>query len=161
IAGDPANYWTRLYLGGHLWITQVMETAYIPAAKTQIIGDAVYRACDVLDGIKDGILNDPRRCHFDPSVLLCKAGDAPDCLTPPQVEAVRKIYQGARTPDGEQIFPPILPGGEAGAGGWSTWITGPDAGRGSHTTLGLPFLRYVAFDNPDWDFRTFRWDLSG
>jgi feruloyl esterase len=158
IAGDPANYWTHLYLGGHLWITQTMQAAYIPATKTQLIGDAVYKACDALDGIKDGVINDPRRCHFDPSVLLCKAGDAPDCLTAPQVESVRKIYQGARTSDGEQIFPGILPGGEAGPGGWSTWITGADPGRGSHTTLGMPFLNYVGFENPDWANRTFRWN---
>src|SRR5579863_4072933 len=139
IAGDPANYWTHLYLGGHLWITQAMQSGYIPAAKTQMIGDAVYKACDAMDGIKDGVLNDPRRCHFDPSLLLCKAGDAPDCLTEAQVDSVRKIYQGARTNDGDQIFPPILPGGEAGPGGWSTWITGNNPGGGSHTTLGMPF----------------------
>ncbi|HEY6345480.1 MAG TPA: tannase/feruloyl esterase family alpha/beta hydrolase [Bryobacteraceae bacterium] len=158
IAGDPANFWTHLYMGGHLWITQIMQSGYIPAAKTQILGDAVVKACDAIDGIKDGILNDPRKCHFDPSALLCKAGDAPDCLTAAQVESVRKIYQGARTAEGDQIFPGILPGGEAGRGGWSTWITGADRGGGSHTTLGMPFLRFVAFENPDWDYRSFRWD---
>jgi feruloyl esterase len=158
IAGDPANYWTHLYIGGHLWITQVMESGYIPVSKTKLIGDAVYKACDALDGIKDGVISDPRRCRFDPSVLACKAGDSPDCLTAAQVEAVRKIYQGARTAAGEQIFPGILPGGEAGAGGWSTWITGTDPGRGSHTTLGMPFLQNVAFENPGWDYRTFRWN---
>jgi len=161
IAGDPANYWTHLYAGGHLWIAQATLTdpaSYIPTTKLQMIGDAVYAACDSIDGIKDGILNDPRRCHFDPSVLLCKSGDAPTCLAQPQVEAVRKIYQGARTSDGEQIFPGIMPGGEAGQGGWSTWITGTDPGRGSHFTLGFPALKNIVFENPDWDFRTFRMD---
>ncbi|MBV8845160.1 MAG: tannase/feruloyl esterase family alpha/beta hydrolase [Bryobacterales bacterium] len=157
IAGDPANYWTHLYLGGHLWITQAMESGYIPASKTQLIGEAVYKACDALDGIKDGVINDPRRCHFDPSALLCKAGDAADCLTSTQVESVKKIYQGGRTPAGDQIFPGVLPGGEAGAGGWSTWITGSDRGRGSHTVLGMPFLQNVGFENPNWDYRGFRW----
>jgi len=161
IAGDPANYWTHLYAGGHLWIAQATMTdpaSYIPSTKLQMISDAVYAACDSLDGIKDGILNDPRRCHVDPSVLLCKSGDAPTCLTSSQVEAVRKIYQGARTSDGDQIFPGIMPGGEAGAGGWSTWITGTDPGRGSHMTLGFPALKNIVFENPDWDFRTFRFD---
>ena len=132
IAGDPANYWTHLYAGGHLWIAQATLTdsdSYIPATKLQAIGEAVYAACDSIDGIKDGILNDPRLCHFDPSVLLCKSGDAQTCLTAPQVEAVKKIYQGARTSDGEQVFPGIMPGGEAGQGGWNTWITGTDPGR--------------------------------
>jgi feruloyl esterase len=163
IAGDPANYWTHLYIGGHLWIALALEgepAGYIPASKTQMIGDAVYAACDALDGIKDGILNDPRKCHFDPSTLLCKDGDAPNCLTAAQVATVQKIYQGARTSDGTQIFPGIMPGGEAGAGGWSTWITGSQPGRSSHVTLGMPFLRNVAFEDPNWDFRTFRFDRS-
>jgi feruloyl esterase len=161
IAGDPANNLTGLFVGGHLWITQAMEgDGYIPASKTQIIGEAVYKACDALDGIKDGIIGDPRRCHFDPSVLLCKSGDAPDCLTQAQVDAVRKIYQGARNSEGEQIFPPILPGGEAGPGGWSTWITGTNRGGGSHSTLGMPFLRQIAFEDPNWEARSFRWERS-
>ena len=163
IAGDPANYWTHLYAGGHLWIAQATLTdpaTYIPTTKLPAIGEAVYAACDSLDGIQDGILNDPRLCHFDPSVLLCKSGDAPTCLTQPQVEAIRKIYQGARTSDGEQIFPGIMPGGEAGQGGWSTWITGTDPGRGSHFTLGFPALKNIVFENPDWDFRTFRFDRT-
>ena len=75
IAGDPANYWTHLYAGGHLWIAQatlIDPASYIPTTKTQMIGDAVYAACDSIDGIKDGILNDPRRCHFDPSVCSAR-----------------------------------------------------------------------------------------
>ena len=161
IAGDPANNWTHLEMGAHLWITQALgndPAGYIPATKTQMIGAAVYAACDALDGIKDGIINDPRACHFDPSALLCKAGDAADCLTGAQVDTVKKIYQGARTSGGQQIFPGIMPGSETGQGGWSTWITGTAPGTGSHTTLGNPFFRYVVFEDPNWDFRTFRFD---
>ncbi len=161
IAGDPANNWTHLYMGGHMWITQALQNdpaGYLPAAKTQTIGNAVNAACDAIDGIKDGILNDPRRCHFDPSTLLCKGADAPECLTAPQVDTVKKIYQGARTSGGQQIFPGIMPGGEAGQGSWATWITGASPGRGSHSTLGNPFFRYVVFEDPNWDFRTFKFD---
>jgi feruloyl esterase len=149
-------------MGAHLWITQALEAtpeSYIPASKTQMIGDAVYAACDALDGIKDGILNDPRKCHFDPATLLCRSGDAPTCLTAAQVETVKKIYQGGRTSDGQQIFPGILPGGE-GPGGWPTWITGAAPGRGSHTSLGMPVFNYLVFNDPKWDFRTFRWDRT-
>ena len=42
-------------------------------------------ACDTLDGVKDGLLENPKRCHFDPNVLLCKGADGPTCLTAPQV----------------------------------------------------------------------------
>lgn len=164
IAGDPANNWTRLTIGGHLWITEALleePGSYIPAGKTKIIGDAVYALCDGLDGIRDGILNDPRGCHFDPSVLLCRNGDAPDCLTAAQVATVKKIYQGARTSTGEQIFPGILPGGEAGPGGWTTWISGINQERpGSHTTLGFPFWRNIVFEDPNWNVRSFRFDRT-
>lgn len=163
IAGDPANYPTHLFMGAHLWITQALQNdpaGYIPASKTQILGNAVYAACDALDGIKDGIIGDPRKCHFDPSTLLCKGGDAPDCLTGAQVATVKKIYQGGHTSDGQQIFPGIMPGGEAGQGGWSTWITGTGPGRGSHSTLGMPFFRYIVFEDPNWDFRSFRFDRT-
>jgi Tannase and feruloyl esterase len=163
IAGDPANNYTHLQMGAHLWITQALQNnpeAYIPSDKTKLIGDAVMAACDALDGIKDGILNDPRRCKFDPSVLLCKSADAPDCLTAAQVDTAKKIYQGVRTETGGQIFPGIIPGSEGGQGGWSTWITGAGPGRGSHTTLGMPFMRNIAFEDPNWDFRTFRWERT-
>jgi feruloyl esterase len=163
IAGDPANYYTHLQIGAHLWITQALQNdaaAYIPAEKTKVLGDAVLAACDALDGIKDGILNDPRRCHFDPSVLLCNTGDKPDCLTAAQVETAKKIYAGIRTETSGQIFPGIIPGSEGGQGGWSTWITGTGPGRGSHSTLGMPFMRNVAFEDPNWDFRTFRWERT-
>jgi feruloyl esterase len=161
IAGDPANSWTRLYTGGHLWIAHALllnPASYIPSSKVAMLGDAVNQACDALDGVTDGVLNDPRRCHFDPATLLCKNGDAPDCFTAAQVEAVGKIYQGPRTDEGEQLFPGIMPGGEAGPGGWSRWITGTAPGNGAHMTLGFPFLRYVAFEDPNWDFRTFRFN---
>jgi len=159
IAGDPANWWVRHYVGAHLWITLAMQgDAYIPAAKIPALADAVNNACDALDGIKDGILNDPRKCHFDPATIQCKSGDAPNCLTAPQVEAVRKIYQGGRTPEGDQIFPGIVPGGEAGPGGWGRWISGSGPGESGHANLGLPFLRYVLFENPDWNYRSFRFD---
>jgi feruloyl esterase len=164
IAGDPANYWTHLYMGAHLWITQALQAnpdSYIPSSKTKIIGDAVNAACDALDGIKDGILNNPRKCRFDPATLLCKDGDAPNCLTQAQVETVKKIYQGGRTADGQQIFPGILPGGEGGQGGWATWITGAGPGGGSHTTLSVPFFSNVVFNDPKWDFRSFRFDRTG
>lgn len=98
----------------------------------------------------DGILADPRRCHFDPKVLQCPAGDAPTCLTAPQVEALPQIYDGP----GKKIYPGILPGAEAGPGGWTAWITGTTPGVSLHLTLGIPFFKYFIFDDPNWDFHT-------
>src|SRR5689334_17644214 len=85
IAGDPANNNTRFYAGGHLWYalaTLKDPESYIPGDKGPVIARAVNAACDTLDGIEDGILNDPRRCKVDPAVLTCTAGQDPaTCLT--------------------------------------------------------------------------------
>ena len=159
IAGDPANNWTRHYTGGHLWVALALEgDGYIPGSKVPLIADAVNNACDTLDGIKDGLLADPRRCHFDPTLLLCKGADSSACLTGPQVDAVKKLWTGPRTAEGDQIYPGLMPGGEAGRGGWAAWITGAGPGTGLHARLGVPFLKYAVFENPNWDYRTFRYE---
>ena len=116
--------------------------------------------CDALDGVKDGVLNDPRRCHFNPDTLLCKGSDTSECLTGEQVAAVHKLWSGLRTPDGQVIYPGFVPGGEAGPGGWVSYITGNAPGAGRHTNLGVPFFKFMVFDDPDWDFKTFKFTAT-
>jgi feruloyl esterase len=161
IAGDPANNWTHLYMGGHLYSAVATDgDAYIPAEKVHILADAVNNACDALDGVKDGVLNDPRRCHFDPSTLICKGADTSACFNSAQVDAIKKLWTGLRLANGQQIYPGLMPGGEAGPGGWANWITGKEAGKSGHANLGFPALRYFLFEDPNWDFRTFRFDAT-
>lgn len=63
-------------------------------------------ACDALDGVKDGIITDPRRCIFDVNSLACPDGtDKATCLTVDQVTAAQHIYDGARNLRGERLFP--------------------------------------------------------
>ena len=123
IAGAPANYWTKVF-ATFIWDVQAMQAepgSYIGANKIPAIARAVVAACDAVDGVKDGVINDPRACHFH-LVLLCKEGDAETCLTAPQEAALKKIYDGPVDAAGKQIFPGFLPGGEEGEGGWVTWI---------------------------------------
>ena len=101
---------------------QAEPGSYIGANKIPAIAQAVIAACDANDGVKDGVLNDPPACHFDPKTLLCKQGDSDSCLTAPQVAALKKIYDGPVDAKGKQMFPGFLPGGEEGEGGWATWI---------------------------------------
>ena len=70
-------------------------------------------ACDAL-GVTDGLLTDPHQCRFDPATLLCRGVDRDDCLTAPQVEAVKMGYAPARRKTGELIYPGLVPGGEMG-----------------------------------------------
>ena len=152
IAGAPANYLTHL-LAQSLWIAQAVhkdDASYIPPNKYALIHTAVLDACDTLDGVKDGVLEDPTRCKFDPTVLECKGPDTPACLTSPQVEATRKIYTAARNPrTKQQIYPPLEPGSELG---WA-FKAGPQP-----SSIAISYWRYAVFKNPHWDYKTFNFD---
>src|SRR4029079_10118582 len=85
----------------------------IPQDKYPAIHQAVLAQCDALDGLKDGLLDDPTRCHFDAKVLECKEGDVQVCVTPKQVQSVNTILGPAKSPrTGEVIFPSYQPGTE-------------------------------------------------
>jgi feruloyl esterase len=152
IAGAPANNRTHLYV----WSVSVAQTvhkdeaSYIPPSKYAVIHGAVLDACDALDGLKDGLIGDPMRCHFDPKVLTCKGSDEPSCLTAPQVETARRLYAAAKNPrTGQEIYPGLEPGSELG------WAIHAGPQPLSFATDGF---KYVTFNNPDWDFRTLNLD---
>ena len=109
LAGAPANYWTRLLaLAASDTQALTMDPAsFIPQSKIPTIAAAVNAACDKLDGVQDGILNDPRQCHFDPSTIQCKAQDAENCLTAPQVAALKKLYAGMHDSQRQRTLPGI------------------------------------------------------
>jgi len=143
LAGAPAINASHLQ-GAQVWSAQAVhkdEASYIPPAKYSAIHNAVLRQCDALDGVKDGVLENPTQCKFDPKVLLCKEGDAPSCLTAPQVEAARRLYEGPRN-----VFPGLEPGSELG---WSM-LSGPKP-----MSLAAELYQYLVFKNPNWDYKTF------
>ena len=97
------------------------------------------------------MLEDPRKCRFDPAVLECKAGDAADCLTKPQVVAAERIYTPATNPRTKQvIFPPMERGSEL--------VWGRLAGGPKPIELADDYFKYVVFEDPKWDFRTLNFD---
>jgi hypothetical protein len=155
VAGAPANYWTHL-LTSAVWDAQATTrepASYIPASKLPAIARAVNDACDAQDGVTDGVLNDPRKCHFEPVTLLCQSEDADTCLTPPQAEALKKLYAGAHDSGGARIFPGLLPGAEEGPGGWSLWITGQAPGGSLLFAFGGGFFANMVYAQPDWNYR--------
>jgi len=160
LAGAPANDITHLF-AAFAWNAQALETdpaSYIPLKKMPALESATIAACDTLDGVKDGVIDDPTRCHFDPSVLACKGADSDACLTDPQIAALKKIYAGPKNSKGEQIFPGYQPGGEAGFGGWGAWITGLAPGKSLQHAFAQGFFADMAFQNASWDFRTLNFD---
>jgi feruloyl esterase len=155
VAGAPANYWTHL-MAGDIWTAQATHSdpaAYIPPAQYPLLHKAVLKACDAVDGLRDGLIDDPRNCHFDPAVLACKEGQqAPheDCLSAPQIGAARKIYAGATNPrTGEQVFPGLEPGSEL------QW--GVFAGSAGPPIV-ASYFKYLLFKDPNWDFRKLDFD---
>ncbi|HEY7292216.1 MAG TPA: tannase/feruloyl esterase family alpha/beta hydrolase [Vicinamibacterales bacterium] len=160
VAGDPASNRIRQTFA-FMWSWMATHTkdgqAIIPQAKLPIITKAAVDACDGLDGLKDGVIDDPRRCHFDPAKLLCKSGDDATCLTAPQVDAVKKMYDGLKSPKtGEQIFTG-WPRGSEGFGeqpiqSWRTYVMDPPE------PMRAGFFRYFLFHDPNWDWRTIDWD---
>ena len=151
LAGAPANYWTHMVAGG-LDLVQALygrdPAAYISSVKIPAINAAVLAACDAQDGIQDGIVNDPTRCHFDPAVLLCKDVESRNCLTAPQVASLKSLYAGS------QFFPGIMPGGETGGGGWGNWVLGSAPGGSSGALYLENYFRYMVFDDPAWNALT-------
>jgi feruloyl esterase len=149
IAGAPAN---RTAIS--LWIAHAVlkdPASYIPPAKYPIIHQAALAACDAVDGLKDGLIDDPTKCRFDPKVLLCNGSDNPSCLTAPQVTAAKKIYSPAINPrTGQQLFSSLVPGTELG---WGVQALGPDPSANIYDQY-----RYVVFKDPDWDWKTFNFD---
>lgn len=152
IAGAPANFFSHLIVSG-IWIAQATREnsgAYIPKEKLSVLHKAVVDACDTLDGVKDGVLENPKRCHFEPKTLLCKGADGPECLTAPQVEAATKVYAGPRNPrTGEQIFPGLEPGSE---NGWGFFAAG------NEPPIVASFFKYLVFKDPNWNYRTLNFD---
>jgi Tannase and feruloyl esterase len=157
IAGAPAtstNLLAKFALDA--LATEVDPASYIPQAKLPAIDAATLAACDALDGLKDGIIDDPRKCNFDPSTLLCKSAETDSCLTQPQVAALKKIYAAATNSKGERIYPGFLPGAETA--GWGSWITGDAPGKSAQYAFATQGSAYMLFQNPAWDFRTFNID---
>lgn len=154
VAGSPGLNWTGRSTQA-VWIAQAThkdEGSAIPGAKFAAIHDAVLAACDARDGVKDGVIDEPRKCNFDPKVIECKGADESTCLTSAQVETVRKIYSDVTNPRTKQvIFQRHEPGSEMG---WNTMAGANPMG------LGLDLYRYVIFQDPNWDYKTLNFDAD-
>lgn len=167
IAGDPGNYRTALNMA-FLWQFERnhhnRDNAHpiLGVSDLGLLHAAVLQACDAADGVRDGVINDPRECKFDVGSLLCKVGTAGRCLSPEQVAAARAMYEGPRDPDtGAQIYPGLpfgSEGVEARPGeplpGWAEYWANP---RNALEPQRVDFFRYWVFDNPQWDWWSFNW----
>ena len=153
LAGAPANAWSTMLAAGAgaLQSLTADPKAYIPDRKLPAIEKASLAACDALDGLKDGVIGDPAACRFDPKVLLCKGGDAPDCLTEPQVDSLKALYAGTRDAQGNPVFPGFSMGDETA---WKEWVVGEDPGASLSSQFVQNYFRYMVTGDPKWNVLT-------
>jgi feruloyl esterase len=150
VAGAPASVWTPL-MAATLDVTlatQVDSASYLPRPALATLHRAVLAACDTLDGLRDSLIADPRRCRFDPAALQCSTAPAEGCLTPAQAAAVRRIYGGLVDPvTGRRIAPGLAPGSEL------LWVAFATPGRAF--PIPISYYTYLVFGDTTWDWRTF------
>jgi feruloyl esterase len=160
IAGAPANNRIRQTFGfqwGWSATHRADGTPILDQRALATVTSAVVGACDGLDGLKDGLIEDPRACRFDPAALTCRGQDTTGCLTTEQVEAVRKVYDGLRSPrTGEQIFSGWPRGsesfGELPIQSWSQYLINPPEPPRSGV------FRYFLLHDPGWQRRSLDYD---
>ena len=152
VAGAPAVNWMHLHAGRIAFNQAVNRSPQhtVPREKYGLVHAAVLEACDGLDGVRDGVLENPRACRFDPQVLECRGGDAAGCLTTPQVEAARAFYAPVFHPTTGEI---VMPGLERG-----TELSWGTLGGREPINNAVEAFKYVVHQDPKWDWR--RFDLA-
>jgi feruloyl esterase len=149
VAGASANYMIHLHAAQTAMAQAIHKStdSFIPAEKFAAIHKAVLEACDGLDGVTDGVLENPRACKFDPKVIECKGADNTNCLTAPQVESARAILAPVKNPKtGAIVFPGLEPGSELGWGA----VAGPRP-----IDIPMQTFKFVIFRDADWNYMTF------
>jgi len=160
LTGDPVMYYTHVQAAAPFWVALQAKKdpeSYIPPAKLPAINAASVAACDSIDGVKDGLIENPLKCPFrsDPSALLCQGADSPTCLTTKQLQTLKEIYNGYRDAEKKLVYPGSMPGHEEGWG----FIAPADPSKtlADNTSVGVVgFFKYFVFSNANWDYRT--WD---
>lgn len=154
VSGAPVNYFNAIH-AQQLWVGlashPTTDQGILSAADLKLVNDAVVAQCDAADGVTDGVLNDPRTCNFDPGKLQCSVGSGGgQCLSGDQVDALRKIYEGAKNPrTGASIHPTLVPGGE------TTWQIVTATGL---VNIPYDYFGRSVFGAPTWDWRKFDFD---
>jgi len=146
---------------------QMTGAGWVDPAKLPLLASSVMAKCDGLDGVVDGLINDPRVCTFDPRTDLpsCPQDvDGPTCFTTAQRTAVFKIYDGPRTSDGKLLYPGTAFGSESIAfdpsskrlkSGWEGQNTAASVASTLNVITGNALFQYLALapvPGPAWNY---------
>ncbi|SRR6266481_1253436 len=156
VAGAPANYWARAQAATLVNIQYISAKPenWLSNEKLAMINKASLAACHGVDGVID----DPGRCNFNPASLLCKKTQKKDsCLTQSEVTAMHGLYSDLYDAKGKLVYPGLTQGDES----FWAWSFGPRNNPGAGSVSG-PFAiglnRALVFQDPNWDYHTFRVD---
>ena len=154
IAGAPGLDWTGRAAGA-LRVAKPLEAneaTRLSSDKARLVHAAVLEACDAADGVTDGVVGDPERCTFDPTVLQCTGAEDASCLTPVQVSTARMLYSSPVNPKTGRPITGLLPGSELG---WTDlgWT------RSARAT-GLEHFRFLVFEDPEWTVDRFNFETD-
>lgn len=150
VAGAPVYSWTDEMVdqAWNVHALQQIPSHSLSKQKLALLAKSVGKGC----GGPDGIIDDPRECSFDPSTLLCNSTvSTGECLTSPEVEAVRQMYAGPKTSAAVQLSPGLTRGGESA---WDALWSNSERLGGSW----LGVFRYMVFDDPTWDLSKMNFD---
>jgi feruloyl esterase len=172
IANSPWVDQTGFTIGA-IWNQRAITEAPVSSEKIALVAQGVVAKCDALDGLKDGLIDDPRKCNFEPArdVPACKANSSSaQCLTSAEASTFKKIYGGVVS-NGKPFFPGFMISSEAfspGPGpnaaptsGWTNLIVpGPNGANPADFGLAEGTMKYLVFSPPkaDWDFKSFNFD---
>lgn len=150
VSGAPVNFFVNSHFT-QLWVAlsakRFRDEPNLTSRDLELVNRAVLAQCDAIDGVTDGVLEDPRRCNFDPGRLQCGIGSGGQCLSADQATTLRQIYSGPRHPEtGESLHPSLAPGGE------TTWslVTGEGLAN-----IPLEYFGRSVFEDPAWNWRSF------
>ncbi len=158
IAGAPASDQSGtivVRLAAALAMRASDGASILSQADLQLVHNAVVAACDMNDGVRDGLIGDPRTCKFDPGELVCKENSNTRCLSREQGNTIKKIYGGPMKSNGERIYADgaLMPGSELAFGEYYQ--------SGQFSSFDVDFLRYMAFipdAGPNWQPSDFNFD---
>jgi feruloyl esterase len=163
IAGAPVLYLTKAHMWS-IWNPRALLDGPVTADQLPFLADAIYWKCDGIDGLVDGLIDDPRNCAFDPrkDLPICSTASA-TCFTTAQTEALHKIYDGVRNSAGRLLFPGQPPGAEVFAGGvsgWVPWIIGSPSLQELIGTSSMQYFSLTPPPGPTWKITDYNFDTD-
>ena len=161
VVGDPANLRAERNTWQLATVTGIMKNSggTLSAKDVSTIHEGVLKACDAQDGVKDGLVENPKACKFDVASLTCKAGQTNACLTPAQVKSARILLSPGKLKNGTEYQPGLELGSETGSygarlPGWATWaVTDSEPAPTDN-------FKFVIYKDPKWDWRSFDADAA-